>query len=101
MTAITALSGSAASSTTYNFVIPGLDASAIGTIVTLQLDLRGRKKYIGLAATAAAAAGADTAYVGAIVRLSRSEESPITAAQHDGVNLTDTAVNGCVVVASA
>ena len=100
MTGIAALSGSATTSTTYNFAIPTLDASSIGSVVTLQLDLRGRKKYIGLTATAGAG-GAGTAYVGAIARLSRGEESPVSATQHDGINLADTAVNGCVAIASA
>ena len=51
--------------------------------------------------TDAAGAGAATAVIGAVARLSRAEESPTTAAKHDGVNLTDTSVSGCINLATA
>ena len=99
MTAIAALSGSTATSTTYGFAIPSLSATSIGSVITLQFDLRARKKYIGLTLTASAAGG--SAVIGAIAKLYRTEESPDSAALKDGVNLYDTAVCGCLAVVNA
>ena len=93
MTGIDALSGSTATSTTYGFAIGTLDASAIGSVITLNFDLKGRKKYIGLTLTASNDGA--SAHVGAIARLSRGEETPLTTTQRDGINLANTAVNGC------
>ncbi len=99
MTRITALSGSQATSTTYGFAIPVPTGTADGGIVTLQMDLKGRKKYIGLYILASSSGA--TAVIGAIGRLSRGEKSPITAADHDGVNAFDTNQSGCVKLVSA
>jgi len=99
MTDIVALSGSTATSTTYGFAIPTLDASAIGSLITLQFDLKARKKYIGLTLTASNDGA--SAHVGAIAKLSRGKVSPITATQRDGINLVNTAVNGCFLVVTA
>jgi hypothetical protein len=99
MTAIAALSGSTATSTTYGFAIPVLAATSIGSVITLQFDLKPRKKYIGLTLTASAAGG--SAVIGAIAKLSRAEISPDTAALKDGVNLYDTAASGCIKLVTA
>jgi len=99
MTAIVELSGSTATSTTYGFAIPVLAATSIGSVITLQFDLKGRKKYIGLTLTASAAGG--SAVIGAIAKLSRPELSPDTAALKDGINLYDTAVSGCIKLVTA
>jgi len=102
MTAIAALSGSQTTSTTYVFDIPDLAATSVGSIVTLNFDLKGRKRYIGLTLLGHGDnAGAATAYVGAIARLSRGGESPVSATDHDGENLADTPVSGCIQVVTA
>jgi len=94
MTAIVALSGSTATNATYGFAIGSLSATTIGSVVTLQFGLKKRKKYIGLTLLCSAAGG--SAVIGAIAKLSRAEEAPVTAAKKDGVNLYDTAVCGCL-----
>jgi hypothetical protein len=99
MTAIAALSGSTATSTTYGFAIPSLSATSIGSVITLQFDLKPRKKYIGLTLTCSAAGG--SAVIGAIAKLLRAEESPDTAVLKDGINLYDTAVSGCLKLVTA
>ena len=96
MTKIVALSGSAATSATFGYAIPAGNATSEGNIITLQFDLKARKKYIGLYMLTSTAAGC--ASVAAVARLSRGEDSPITAAQHDGINLSETAVSGCIKV---
>jgi len=99
MTRIVALSGSVATSATYGFAIPAASATSAGSVITLQFDLRGRKKYIGLYMLCSAAGG--TCAVGALARLSRGNESPITAAERDGVDLSQTTSSGCVKVVTA
>lgn len=99
MDAIVALSGSTATNATYGFAIGSLSATTIGSVITLQFDLKPRKKYIGLTLTASAAGG--SAVIGAIAKLSRAEISPDTAALKDGVNLYDTAVCGCLKLVTA
>ncbi len=95
MTAIVALSGSAATDATYGFVIGTLSATTIGSVITLQFGLKNRKRYIGLSLLASTAT-AVSAQICAIATLSRAEESPTTAALKDGENLADTAVTGCM-----
>lgn len=97
MTAIPALSGSTATSTTYGFALPAAAATADGRVTTLNFDLKPRKKYIGLIITATAAAGA-TSIIAAVAHLTRGEETPITVADRDGINLYDTNIAGCVQV---
>ena len=99
MTRIVALSGSVATSATYGFAIPAVCATSTGGVITLQMDLKGRKKYIGLYMLASSSGGA--ASIGAIARLSRGNESPVTAANHDGVDLHDIAISGCVKLVTA
>ena len=79
MTQINALSSSTATAATYDNALPTGAKQGLGGIVQeLQIDLRGRKRYLGLSF------GVDTvntAYVGAIARLTRSKESSDTAAE--------------------
>lgn len=98
MTQIVALSGSTATDATYGFAIGTLSATTIGHVITLEFDLKPRKKYIGLSLLMSAAGG--SAVVSAIAKLSRAELSPDTAALKDGVNLEDTAVTGCMTLVS-
>ena len=96
MTRIVALSSSQATTASHAYAIPTLAATSIGSILTLQFDLKKRKRYIGLYLLAHATD--PSAVVGAIARLSRGEISPVTAAQHDGVNLVAAATqcSGCI-----
>jgi hypothetical protein len=96
MEQIPAFSGSAATNTSYGWAIPAVTATSQGSVITLQMDLRKRKRYIGLELLGSAAGG--TASIAAIARLSRAEESPVSAVEHDGVNLLYTNASGCVKV---
>ena len=75
--AIVALTGGTATSSSVGFVIPVVAQAGRSTIVEFQLDLRKRKRYIGLQITG----GTTTVNVGAICRLSRSKESADSAAE--------------------
>ena len=99
MEQIPALSGSAATNTSYGWAVPAVTATSQGSVITLQMDLRHRKKYIGLSLLGSAGGG--TASIAAIARLSRGNESPVTAAEHDGVDEAYTQASGCVKLVSA
>jgi len=75
--AIVALTGGTVTSSSVGFVLPTVAAAGPGTIVEFQIDLRKRKRYIGLQITP----GATTVLVGAIARLTRSKESADTVAE--------------------
>jgi len=98
MTDIPALCGSVTTSTSYMWAVPAVSATSQGSCITINIDLKGRKKYIGLSLLASAGGG--TASIAAIARLSRAEETPITAAQRDGVDEAYTQASGCVKVVS-
>ena len=93
-TQIVALSSSVATSASHAYAIPAQSATAVGSLLTIQFDLKDRKRYIGLYLLKHATD--PSAVVAAVARLSRGEESPVTAAEHDGVNLADATVSGCV-----
>lgn len=93
---IPALSGSTTTSTSFAFAIPAASATSAGLLHTIQFDLKPRKKYIGLSLLGSALGG--TSIIGVISHLYRGEESPLTAAQRDGVNLYATSASGCVTV---
>ena len=57
MTAIVALSGSTSTDATYGFAIGTLNATTIGSVITLEFDLKPRKRYIGLSLLTSAAGG--------------------------------------------
>ena len=99
MTAIVALSGSTATNATYGFAIGTLSATTIGHVVTIEFDLKPRKRYIGLSLLMSAAGGSGV--ICAIAKMSRAEISPDTALLKDGVNLADTAVTGCMTLVQA
>lgn len=94
MTRVVALSSSQATTASHAYAIPTLAATSIGSVLTIQFDLRDRKRYIGLYLLTHATD--PSACVCAIARLSRGDISPVSAAEHDGVNLADTAVSGCI-----
>jgi hypothetical protein len=79
MTQINALSSSTATSATYDNTLPtGANQGLGGIVQELQIDLRGRKRYLGITLGVVTN---NTAYVGAIARLSRAAESADTAAE--------------------
>jgi len=84
MTAIVALTGGTVTSSSVGFVIPAAQAAG-GNLVEFQLDLRKRKKYVGLTATPA-----QTLILGATALLSRASESQDTTTDMQLSNLANT-----------
>ena len=96
MTDIAALCCSNTTSTSAVNAVPAGSVQGLGTIVEFQLDLRKRKRYVGLSVLVDTVA---TAIVGAIARLTKSSESKDSAAQKSlPLNLASTAVVGCAQV---
>lgn len=95
MSAIVALTGAAATSTTAGFAIPAVTVTGLGCAVEFQIDLRKRKRYLQLNMTPGT-----TLVMAAHVALSRAEQSPLTAAQKSEPNMAATnATVAAVVVA--
>jgi len=101
MTLIAALSsGATATSTSASNILPLAAVQALGGVVQeLQIDLRKRKKYIGIAVQSGAVAAGCS--VGILARLTRNEQSADTAAQKDQEDLGATNVSGCMQVITA
>jgi len=96
MTAIAALSSGTATSATVSNVLPIGAVQGLGGIVNeLQIDLRKRKKYVGVTVVSAVVA---VSPITTQARLTRSEQSADTAAQKAGIDLTATSVSGCMAV---
>lgn len=74
---ITALSAGPSTSATAAYAIPSVEILGRSSVIEFQIDLRKRKRYLGLQITP----GTTTVNVGAIVRLTRSKESADTAAE--------------------
>lgn len=95
MTDIVALSSATATSTSAANALPDAATMAKGGIVTeFQIDLRKRKRYLGVELTTGAA-GMPISVIG---RLSRSGQSCDTAAEKAGIDLADTSYSGCMAV---
>ena len=79
MTDIVAFTGGTETSSTVGFVIPGADELGPGSVIAFQVDLKKRKKYLGLSITP----GSTTMNIGAIGLLSKSgpEGSADTASE--------------------
>lgn len=93
MTDIAALCASNTTSTSAVNAVPAGSKQGLGAIVEFQVDLRKRKRYIGVVITADTVA---TAVTSVIARLSRSAESKDTAALKSlPLNLAATNVIGC------
>ena len=75
--AIVALTGGTATSTSVGFVIPVVASAGNGHVFEFQIDCKKRKRYLGLQITP----GATTINVGAIARLTRSDESADSATE--------------------
>jgi len=97
MTDIAALCSATATSTAASNVLPTAAVMALGGIVSeLQIDLKKRKRYIGVEVkTEAVAAGMPVSVIG---RLTGSAQSADSAAQKAGINLADTNYSGCMAV---
>lgn len=99
-TTIAGLSSATEASTSATNVLPAAATMALGGIANaLQVDLRKRKRYLGVVVKAdSIAAGMPISVVGI---LSRSKQSADTAAQKAGKNLAATNYSGCMAVISA
>jgi hypothetical protein len=98
MTLIPALSsGATATSTSASNILPLAAVQALGGIIQeIQVDLRKRKKFMGIALnTGGVTAGAP---VSVIARLTRNEQSADSAAQKDQLDLGETNISGCMQV---
>lgn len=98
--AIVALTGGTETSSSVGFVLPLVAAAGRGTIIEFQIDLRKRKRYIGLQITP----GDTTVHVGAIARLTRSKKSRDSATEKsvagtNHISLTQATSVGVVVTA--
>lgn len=98
MTLIAALSsGATATSTSASNILPLAAVLALGGIVQeIQIDLRKRKKYVGIAIQSGAVAAGCS--ISTVARLTRNEQSKDTAVQKDGIDLGATNVSGCMQV---
>jgi hypothetical protein len=97
MELIAALSSGTATSTSASNILPTAAVMALGGVIQeLQIDLRKRKKYVGIAIiSGGVTAGAAT---GVIARLTRNEESADSATQKDKPDLGATDISGCMQV---
>lgn len=96
MELIAALSSEAtATSTEASNILPLAAVMALGGIIQeIQIDLRKRKKFLGVAIISGAiAAGAS---IGMIARLTRNEKSADTASEKDQEDLGATNISGCM-----
>lgn len=94
MTAITAFTGAAATSTSAGFAIPAVTVTGLGCAIQFQMDLRKRKRFIQINSTPGT-----TLVIGAVVKLHRAEISPLTAAQKSAnLNMSATTAVGCALI---
>jgi hypothetical protein len=97
MTLIAALSSGTATSTSASNILPTAAVLALGGVVQeIQIDLRKRKRYLGVAVISGVVAAGVS--VNVFARLTRNEQSADTAAQKDQVDLGATTVSGCMQV---
>ncbi len=89
MDAIVALTGGTATSTSVGFVIPTTTITGGGVAAEFQLDLRKRKRYLGIQSTPGQAL--TVGVVGTLV----GEESADSTTEKSESNLAATSVTGC------
>jgi len=101
MTLIAALSsGATATSTAASNILPLAAVQALGGVIQeLQIDLRKRKKYLGVAVESGGVTAG--AAIGIFARLTKNEKSADTAAEKDQEDLGATNISGCMMVISA
>ena len=92
MTDIVAFSGASATSTTYGFAVPAIANTDTGGVMELQVDLRKRKKFIGLKFYGSSA----TCTVAAIARLTCEKTAADSASEKRLRNYSNTAAAGCL-----
>lgn len=99
-TAIAALSSATQTATDASNVLPLGPVQGLGGIVNeLQIDLRKRKRYVGIEVSLdTIPAGMPIAIIG---RLTRNEQSKDSAAQKSGLNVEDTNLIGAMAVITA
>lgn len=85
MTTITAFAMSAATSTSIATALPAVATLGLGGVIEMQVDLRKRKKYLGLVITP----GTTTVNVAAVAVLSREAESADSYTEKSGVTNND------------
>jgi len=100
MTQIAALSSASATSTSASNLLPLAAVLGLGGIVQhLQIDLRKRKKYLGIAVqTGGVTAGMP---YGTIARFTKNEQSADTAAKKDVEDMGATNISGCMQLITA
>jgi hypothetical protein len=97
MDLIAALSSGTATSTSASNILPTAAVMALGGVIQeLQIDLRKRKKYVGVAVISGPVAAGCS--ISTLARLTRNEQSADSAAQKDQVDLGATNVSGCMQV---
>jgi hypothetical protein len=87
--AIVSLTGGTATSTSVGFVLPTTTIAGGGVAAEFQLDLRKRKKYVGLQITPAQAL-----VVGVVGRLTKDQSADTTTTKAES-NLSATSVSSC------
>lgn len=92
MTDIVAFSGASATSTTYGFTVPAIANTDTGGVIELQVDLRKRKKYLGLKFYGSSA----TCTVAVITRLTCDKTAADSATEKRLRNYGNTAACGCL-----
>jgi hypothetical protein len=99
-TAIAALSSGTVSDTATTNVLPLGPAQGAGGIVNeIQIDLRKRKRYVGITVSLdTIPAGMPIAIIG---RETRNEQSKDSATQKAGLDIEDTNLSGCMAVITA
>ena len=98
MTLIPSLSsGATATSTSASNILPLAAVQALGGVLQeIQIDLRKRKKNVGIAVISGPVAAGCS--IGILARLTRNEQSADSAAQKDQEDLGATTVSGCMQV---
>jgi hypothetical protein len=90
-------SGATATSTSASNILPLAAVQALGGVIQeLQIDLRKRKKYLGVAVISGGVTAG--AAIGILARSTRNEQSADTAAQKDQEDLGATNISGCMQV---
>ena len=99
MTQIASLSSASATATNVDNLLPTAAVMALGGVIQeIQVDLRNRKKYVGIAVqTGGVTAGMP---YGTLARFTRNEQSADSAAQKDQEDLGATNISGCMQVIS-
>lgn len=94
-TDIVALTGGTATSTSVGFVLPTSGITGGGVAVEFQIDLRKRKKYLGVQATPGQALT-----VGIVADLDKDQSADTTTTKAES-NLVATAISSCAKIVNA